>query len=175
MKNWYAILGLTPDAEPEAIKGAYRALAKKFHPDNTETGDAEKFKHIAAAYAVLSNPDARAEFDQILSGRRPAPGQTAGERQYQEAQQRTPFDWLNTAGRPGYNPGAYPDPYTMPEIDLGGMAQEMFLDAAVEIGGAFLNNVLGQMSPFARRAFLDAIARRRAAAQQKKPGDQKAG
>lgn len=174
MKNWYAILGVTQNAEPEAIKGAYRALAKKFHPDNSETGDAEKFKSIAAAYAVLSNPEARAQFDEMLSGRGPGVGRAAGQRQYDQAQQRqAPFDWLRWAmdNPPGFNPGAYPDAYVMGEVDLGGIAREVVIDAAVEIGGGFLNNVLSQMSPFARKAFLDAIAKRRAGS----GGNKKAG
>jgi curved DNA-binding protein CbpA len=187
MKNWYAILGVTQDAEPEAIRGTYRALAKKFHPDNTETGNAEKFRDIAAAYAVLSNPDARAQFDQILGGRPQAPGQTAGQRQYEQAQQQQgPFDWLrwamdNPPGGPGYTPGAYPNAYPAPpEVDLSGVARDVLIDAAVEIGGGFLNNVLSQMSPFARKALIDAIAKRRAAVQNentkaRKPGNQKAG
>lgn len=59
--KWYASLGLTPDASDDAIREAYLKLAKEFHPD-VNPGDevAEKrFKEIAEAYAVLSDPKRR--------------------------------------------------------------------------------------------------------------------
>lgn len=58
------MLGVPRDAEPRAIKDAFRALALKFHPDrNKEAGAEERFKEIAAAYAVLSDPKKCAEYD----------------------------------------------------------------------------------------------------------------
>ena len=52
------------DAEPKTIKDAFRALALKYHPDrNKEPGAEEKFKEIAAAYAVLSDPEKRRAYD----------------------------------------------------------------------------------------------------------------
>jgi molecular chaperone DnaJ len=58
------VLGIARDADEKAIKDAFRALALKYHPDrNKEPGAEERFKEIAEAYAVLSDPKKRAEYD----------------------------------------------------------------------------------------------------------------
>jgi molecular chaperone DnaJ len=58
------VLGVARDADQKAIKDAFRALALKYHPDRNKEPDAEeKFKEIAAAYAVLSDPDKRRAYD----------------------------------------------------------------------------------------------------------------
>ena len=58
------MLGVAKDADQKAIKDAFRNLAMKYHPDrNKEPGAEERFKGIAEAYAVLSDPKKRAEYD----------------------------------------------------------------------------------------------------------------
>mgnify|MGYP001613279604 CR=1 FL=1 len=58
------MLGVARDAGQTAIKDAFRSLALKYHPDrNKEPGAEERFKGIAEAYAVLSDPKKRAEYD----------------------------------------------------------------------------------------------------------------
>lgn len=58
------MLGVARDADRKAIKDAFRALALKYHPDRNKEPDAEEtFKEIAAAYAVLSDPDKRRAYD----------------------------------------------------------------------------------------------------------------
>jgi molecular chaperone DnaJ len=58
------VLGIAKDADQKAIKDAFRNLAMKYHPDrNKEPGAEERFKEIAEAYAVLSDPKKRAEYD----------------------------------------------------------------------------------------------------------------
>jgi molecular chaperone DnaJ len=58
------VLGVPRDADAKAIKDAFRSLALKYHPDrNKEPGAEERFKEIAAAYAVLSDPKKRAQYD----------------------------------------------------------------------------------------------------------------
>lgn len=68
-RDYYEVLGIPKDADDAAIKKAYRALAKKYHPD-TNPGDAaaaEKFKEASEAYSVLSDPDKRRQYDQFGS------------------------------------------------------------------------------------------------------------
>lgn len=58
------MLGVSRDADAKAIKDAFRTLALKYHPDrNKAVGAEERFKEIAEAYAVLSDPGKRAEYD----------------------------------------------------------------------------------------------------------------
>lgn len=63
MSDHYAVLGVSRDATPEEIKKAYRRLARQLHPDVGGPGSAERFKEVAAAYEVLSNPDKRRAYD----------------------------------------------------------------------------------------------------------------
>ena len=64
-RDYYEVLGVDKSADDAAIKKAYRALAKKYHPDmNPGDADAEqKFKEASEAYAVLSDPEKRAQYD----------------------------------------------------------------------------------------------------------------
>ena len=55
-KDYYELLGVSKTATDEEIKRAFRKLAKMYHPDNKETGDAAKFKQIGETYAILSDP-----------------------------------------------------------------------------------------------------------------------
>jgi len=58
------VLGVAKDADQKAIKDAFRNLALKYHPDrNKEPGAEERFKEIAGAYAILSDPKKRDEYD----------------------------------------------------------------------------------------------------------------
>ena len=66
-RDYYEVLGVSKDADEAAIKKAYRVLAKKYHPD-TNPGDKEaeaKFKEASEAYAVLSDPQKRQQYDQF--------------------------------------------------------------------------------------------------------------
>jgi hypothetical protein len=59
----YETLQLSPNASQETIERVYRLLAKRYHPDNQETGDAQKFSEVHTAFEVLSNPERRAAYD----------------------------------------------------------------------------------------------------------------
>jgi curved DNA-binding protein len=64
-KDYYKLLGVSESATPQEIKKAYRKLALKYHPDQNKGDKAAeaKFKEISEAYAVLSNPEKRKQYD----------------------------------------------------------------------------------------------------------------
>lgn len=66
-RDYYEVLGVEKSADDAAIKKAYRSLAKKYHPDaNPGNAEAEKkFKEASEAYAVLSDPEKRRQYDQF--------------------------------------------------------------------------------------------------------------
>ncbi|MBN1366367.1 MAG: DnaJ domain-containing protein [Dehalococcoidales bacterium] len=66
-KDYYAILGISPNAGLAEIRFAYRRLALEYHPDRNQDDPAatEKMREINEAYAVLSNPEKRQEYDEL--------------------------------------------------------------------------------------------------------------
>src|ERR1700719_4691244 len=89
-RDYYEILGVSRGADADAVKRAYRKLARKYHPDVSKEKNAEnKFKEVQEAYEVLRDPDKRAAYDQL--GRDYRPGQ----------QFRPPPDWSQRFGQPG--------------------------------------------------------------------------
>jgi curved DNA-binding protein CbpA len=65
--DYYEVLQVNPRAELTTINRVYRHLAKRFHPDNTETGDRKKFDELAEAHETLSNPEKRAAYDVLYA------------------------------------------------------------------------------------------------------------
>lgn len=66
-RDYYEVLGVDKNADEATIKKAYRALAKKYHPD-MNPGDKEaekKFKEASEAYAILSDPEKKKQYDQF--------------------------------------------------------------------------------------------------------------
>lgn len=71
-KDYYDTLGVARDATQEDIKKAFRKLARKYHPDVSREKDAEaRMKDVNEAYAVLSDPEKRAAYDQVGRGYQP--------------------------------------------------------------------------------------------------------
>jgi len=67
MTDYYAVLGVTATADEDVIAAAYRALAKKYHPDTGShrgTASARKFQEIQEAFDVLGNQSSRTEYDE---------------------------------------------------------------------------------------------------------------
>ena len=58
--DYYELLQLSHNADIETIERLFRHLAKKFHPDNTQFADKDRFLQICEAHRVLSDPEARA-------------------------------------------------------------------------------------------------------------------
>jgi curved DNA-binding protein len=137
-KDYYKILGVPKNAEAQAIKKAFRKLARQYHPDMNDSPDAEaRFKEINEAYEVLSDADKRARYDRLGSS-------------YHQWQQRGGqpggFDWSQWVG------GSYGGPrveYSQPGYqgfseffqaifgDLGGQSTGM--------GAAFEDLLFGSM------------------------------
>jgi len=89
-RDYYEVLGVPRDADDNAIKGAYRRLARQYHPDVNKAADAEeRFKEINEAYEVLSDADRRAAYDRYgHAGTQGFPGGAGG---------------FGGAGFPGFN------------------------------------------------------------------------
>jgi curved DNA-binding protein CbpA len=61
--DYYEILQISPNAEPETVHRVFRLLAQRYHPDNAETGNEAHFRVLNDAYRVLSDPEQRARYD----------------------------------------------------------------------------------------------------------------
>jgi curved DNA-binding protein len=86
-RDYYEVLGVVRGADADAVKRAYRKLARKYHPDVSKEKNAEnKFKEVQEAYEVLRDPEKRAAYDQLG-------------RDYRTGQQfRPPPDWAQRFG-----------------------------------------------------------------------------
>ena len=62
-RDLYEDLQLSPHASQETVERVYRLLAKRYHPDNQETGDAQRFSEVHNAYEILTDPARRAAYD----------------------------------------------------------------------------------------------------------------
>lgn len=61
--DYYELLQISPNAEPETIHRVYRLLAQRYHPDNATSGDEERFRSLNEAYGLLTDPERRAQYD----------------------------------------------------------------------------------------------------------------
>jgi curved DNA-binding protein CbpA len=71
--DYYEVLELSPAAENETIHRVYRLLAARYHPDNAQTGDGQKFQFLQKAHEILSDPVRRAAYDAEYSLRQTGP------------------------------------------------------------------------------------------------------
>ena len=94
-RDYYEVLGVARDATPEAIKKAYRGMARKHHPDvNPGDKTAEgKFKEVQQAYDILSEPEKRALYDRY--------GTAAFEGMAAAGPRTSASEWTARFGEPG--------------------------------------------------------------------------
>lgn len=61
--DYYELLQISPNADPDTVTRVFRLLARRYHPDQPDTGNEDKFREILGAYAVLNDPARRAHYD----------------------------------------------------------------------------------------------------------------
>lgn len=61
--DFYELMQISPNAEPETVQRVYRMLASRYHPDNPQTGDAQRFIRLNHAYRILSDRESRSAYD----------------------------------------------------------------------------------------------------------------
>ncbi len=77
--DYYAVLGVAPEADAQEIKRAYRKMARELHPDlNPDPVTQERFKDVTVAYEVLSDPEKRRMYDNGVDPMASGPGGSAG-------------------------------------------------------------------------------------------------
>jgi curved DNA-binding protein CbpA len=71
--DYYELLQISPNAEPETIHRVFKMLAQRHHPDNPETGDTERFMLLNQAFDTLSNAQLRSSYDTLYQEHRAKP------------------------------------------------------------------------------------------------------
>ena len=71
--DYYELLQISPNAEPETVHRVYKMLAQRYHPDNPETGDTERFVLLNRAFDTLSNAELRSSYDALYQDHRAKP------------------------------------------------------------------------------------------------------
>jgi len=82
--DYYELMQISHNAEPETIHRVFRIMASRYHPDNAETGDSEKFLLLTKGYAVLSDPARRAAYDSVYQVRHAQPLPVFGLKEFAE-------------------------------------------------------------------------------------------
>jgi curved DNA-binding protein CbpA len=71
--NYYVVLGIAEDADPETIRSAFRALARRYHPDAGAGSSSVEFQRAREAYETLGDPERRRHYDRQLRASRVRP------------------------------------------------------------------------------------------------------
>lgn len=132
--DYYEVLGVARDAKPDAVKKAYRALARKHHPD-VNPGDKKaesKFKQVQQAYDVLSDAEKRALYDRY--------GQAAFDGMAAAGPRAGAQDWANRQGGPGFESFDFSEFF-----GPGGAASAGTAAEAPGAGGGIFEEILGRV------------------------------
>ena len=68
--NYYVLLGIDEDADPDTIRSAFRGLVRRYHPDAGEGSSSEAFRRVVEAYETLNDPARRSMYDRALQRER---------------------------------------------------------------------------------------------------------
>lgn len=71
--DYYEVMQISPNAQPETIHRVFKILAGRYHPDNPQTGDLDRFLQLQQAHKTLSDPEKRAEFDGLYQSQKQRP------------------------------------------------------------------------------------------------------
>lgn len=82
--DYYELLQISPNAEPDTVHRVFRIMAARSHPDNKETGNNDRFLLLSKAHAVLSDPAQRAAYDERYQARRAQPLPVFGLKEFAE-------------------------------------------------------------------------------------------
>jgi molecular chaperone DnaJ len=138
-EDHYTLLGLGRDASLDEIKKAYRQLAMRHHPDRTQNNpqDTEIFKAVAVAFATLSNPERRAEYDRLLATAERRATKTRARRTRtttsDRRQQNTPFEDILEEFFQGWDRGPLERDDRVLEITLTSQEAKMGVTVPVDI------------------------------------------
>jgi molecular chaperone DnaJ len=138
-EDHYTLLGLGRDASLDEIKKAYRQLAMRHHPDRTQNNpqDTEIFKAVAVAFATLSNPERRAEYDRLLAAAERRASKTRARRTRTTTsdprQQNTPFGDILEEFFQGWDRGPLERDDRVLEITLTSQEAKMGVTVPVDI------------------------------------------
>lgn len=150
MKDFYAILEVSRGASTEVIRASYRILAKKYHPDNQETGNPTMFRAVKDAEAVLCNDAKRREYD-LQSSQAQYEGNGHQQQPQGRPVWRNGIGWVITQDA-GPFPGDMPSSqYGQPMQYCQAPMEEMMREAAYNLGHSFVDRLMEEFMRNARR------------------------
>jgi curved DNA-binding protein CbpA len=151
VKDLYAILEVSRTASPEVIRAAYRAIAKRFHPDNNETGDRAKFLVCKEAHDILTDEAKRAVYDAQTNGHHSNGHQANGHQPQSRPVWKNGIGWVIVED-PGPYPGDPPIQYPQgPQPFPGQSLEDMMREAAAGIGQNVIEMFLYNLRTGGRR------------------------
>jgi curved DNA-binding protein CbpA len=147
LPDYYALLGVEPRADRQAIRAAYRALAKQYHPDSAAPDaaqSAEQFVEVQEAYDVLGDPDRRAQYDLECARRRDAQEELL-------RQQRAAFVLRRAPGMTPMQPLSVPAPRRKKSSSLGWISAGLLAFVVIMVAGFLVQQHLERITAESER------------------------